>query len=186
MRKIFYVLFLCIIMSALCACSAEIQKAEETTEENAGMSELEEQLFDYIVKMSTESFFDPSAVRLLEVGDHVKRHRYTPESDHYGPDTIVLRLQGENRVGGTTNQHFMVCLTTAQNEAFLKSSARELIIYMAKNGDIGDQVYVLTHEGNAGDFVQLKEDYSIVDEVSYVDVGNINRALAEYWESMGF
>jgi len=183
MKRIIAVFVMLCMCLALCACANEEAQPTETPAEPTErptepvITEKEQQLVNYLIDIVTDSFYEPSAVRVLEIGDHVDntmwRDEGQPESLHefYGPETIVVRLQGENRIGGTLNHYYRICLTSAYNE-----DERELFAHE-----------VLRYRGEAGQCAQLSDSYEITENASdEYDIGRINNALKEHWEELGF
>lgn len=175
-----------ILCLGLCACGGTVPEADTAASTTAPvqltakeqLTEKELALFDALVKMVTRDFYEPSAIRVLEVGDLDERTKWADNADAkdmlYGPDSVVVRLQGENRVGGTLNNYYRVCITAAENMSeFAQSSIKGNTLFRYK-GEVGDYVELENYEG-------IEEDAS-----DMFDIGRINKALKEYWEDMGF
>lgn len=176
---------LCLFLLAGCTSGGDDKTTEplptETVEESIAplsaqeqLTEEERGLFESLVKMTTADFYEPAAIRVLEIGDYTKYTEYDENTVRYGPDVVVVRLQGENRAGGTLNKYYLVCAAEAIN-------------------DVGDQnLYVIFGTsigvtGKLGDYVELSKNYTIEKDATDVfNIGRINKALKEYWEDMGF
>lgn len=182
-----------ILCLGLCACGGTAPEADTAASTTAPvqltakeqLTEKELALFDALVKMVTSDFYEPSAIRVLEVGDLDERTKWADDADLkdmlYGPDSVVVRLQGENRVGGTLNNYYRVCITAAEN---MSESAQSSI---KNNTYLGFMDAVLRHKGEVGDYVELENYEGIEEDASDMfDIGRINKALKEYWEDMGF
>lgn len=192
MKKVFLLILTIIMCIPFCACSEDAAPVTEATSEATSealtareqLSDLEEQLFDHIISITTDTFYEPSAIRLLEIGDYMQRSTHDSTDVLYGPDTVVVRLQGENRVGGTLNHYYMICLTTAKN-----TTEDEIYVDQARYASIldGEDWRLFRYEGTAGDYDQLYDSYEIKTTCKDIfDIGNINKAIAEYWEDLGF
>lgn len=112
MKKITAVLLAIITILCFASCAAEKPKTPVDD-----LSEDELLLFDAL-KIITQDFYEPGAVRLLEVGEHKTFEKYSYGiwgSSPFGNGefhSVVVRLQGENRVGGTLNHYYIVRLDT--------------------------------------------------------------------------
>ena len=145
------------------------------------LTDLESRLFDALVKMVTDDFYEPSAVRVLEIGDFEERTKWDETSLIFGPDTVVVRLQGENRVGGTLNHYYRVCVTAAEN--MTEVAQQSIKTYSL----LGDRNRVLDYKGEVGDYAELSDYYSFEESTTDIfNIARINKALNEYWEEMGF
>jgi len=148
-----------------------------TTKESAidALSEVERKLFDALIKMD---FYEPSAIRIMEVGEY---HNYTKYKGEplYGTDTVVVKLQGENRVGGTLNHYYLVCIGEA--DASIGNDNIRMMI-TATN----DMSFILQYRGKVGEYAELKDGYTLKSVSKEFDVGKINNAIKEYWSNKGF
>lgn len=171
-------LFMALVMClTLCACGAN----NEATTARELLTEKERSLFDALIKMTTENFYEPAAIRILEVGDYEENTANKEDSILYGPDTVVVRLQGENRMGGTINHYYLVCITAAENMTDAGQSMIELRTLL------GDMEQLLDYKGDVGDYAELADSYKLeASAAELFNIGNINKALAEYWEEIGF
>ncbi len=160
-----------------------VAENEEPPKEETNIEKLtsnEKGLFDAIIKMTKDTFYEPSAVRLLEVGDYKQNGQ--AGSLNLGNSVVVIKLQGENRVGGTLNHYY--CVVIKENEWSIgevdaKDYANSLRI-------TGDAKLALEIDGKVGDYVELDDRYSIEEDASDTfDIGRVNKALKEYWEDMG-
>lgn len=185
MISLFLVFVLCL---SLCACgknggATEAPETEpmETLSAREQLTEVEQRLYEALIRMTTADFYEPSAVRVLEIGDYNENTAMDETSFLYGPDTVVVRLQGENGEGGTLNHYYLVCIKGAEN---MTETAQITIKTWTM---IGEMANVLKHKGEAGDYAQLPDSYSFEkDAADLFDIGRINKALSEYWAEMGF
>ena len=69
----------------------------------------------------SDSFFNPSEIRLLDVGDsdvYVINNEIMIEG-------VTVRVQGENKLGGVKNDYYTLCLCTRGGETLARSIAEE-------------------------------------------------------------
>ena len=193
MKKTLSLIVALILCLSLCACGGENNAPETTTttqpititlSAREQLTDLEEKLFNNLIAITKESFYEPAAVRVLEVCDYKERSKYeTPEFDDllYGPDTIVVRLQGENRVDGTLNHYYLICLKAAENK---DENIQELI---KSYNFLGHIDWRMRYSATEGEYIELSDSYSPEKDASgRFNIGQINKALKEYWEEMGF
>jgi len=186
MKKIIIFTLTIMLILSICSCGnsgtqTSTTTAAVTTEASAQdqLSELENKLFKALIKMTKDHFYNPSTVRVLEIGSHFDRTTYDKNTTLYGPETVVVRLQGDNRAGGTLNHYYKVCITAAENtSADGKASIKDRAI-------LGWDDLLLDLKGEVGDYAEL-EDSTKVYSSNRFDVGKINKALKEYWDDMGF
>lgn len=180
MKKMISALLALVLCLSLCACGANNEPTAPLSAKEQ-LTEKELSLFDALIKMTTKDFYEPAAIRILEVGDYEENMAWEEDSYIYGPDTVVVRLQGENRMGGTLNHYYLVCITAAENMTKTAQSTLEAWTLLGKMEQI------LKHKGEVGDYAELSDGYQLeasADET--FNIGRINKALAEYWEEMGF
>ena len=197
MKRLSAIILSAAIALSVCACGGgaktaeatksetEVEKEEQTAEATVydQLSELDKELFDALIIMTTEDFYKPAAARILEIGDYEDRTKWEKEgtdSPLYGPDTVVVRLQGENQAGGTANHYYMVCIKAAENT---REGTKDYISACRTLGDIKSKLMV---SGEIGEYAELEDDYSIKSSSNKFDIKNINKAIKEYWEEMGF
>lgn len=203
MKRTLALLLAFVMCFSLCACGNDnsqenITENEELTAREK-LTEKEEALFSALISFVAEDFNAPSEVRLLEVGDYEENSTGDSENSDWA-DFVVVRLQGQNKLGGTLNNHYLVCVndTKCWNKADNKpmefttawsDNWREK--YEATGSKehweemIGCLLVSMRSGGVIGDYAELL-DYSITTDASDIfDVGKINKALAEYWEDMG-
>lgn len=112
MKKVTAVFLAIIIMLCFASCAAGKSKTPVDD-----LSEDELLLFDAL-KIITQDFYEPGAVRLLEVWEYNVFYQsfygiWNPAPLENGEfHSVVVRLQGENRVGGTLNHYYIVRLDT--------------------------------------------------------------------------
>lgn len=110
MKKVLTFSLVIIIFLSLVACSDNSQNPKTAIEE---LNEDEKVLFEALKVMSND-FFEPGEVTLLEVGDY-GGSIYSGLSNPCGRGehhSVTVRLQGENRVGGTLSDYYTVRLDT--------------------------------------------------------------------------
>lgn len=191
MKKAVSLILALVMCLSLCACgeNSSANNDSSSVPENSTaplsardqLTDLESRLFDALVKMVTDDFYEPSAVRVLEIGDFEERTKWDETSLIFGPDTVVVRLQGENRVGGTLNHYYRVCVTAAEN--MTEVAQQSIKTYSL----LGDRNRVLDYKGEVGDYAELSDYYSFEESTTDIfNIARINKALNEYWEEMGF
>ena len=189
MQKRISLLLVFVLCLSLCACgsshTAETAATPIPTEPLTAreqLTDLEAKLFHLLIDITKDSFYEPSAVRVLEVCDYREGTTKTdPEvyDAQYGPDTVVVRLQGENRVGGTANHYYMICLASAVNTS---EYGQTMIAAFAGNHQMR-----MHYKGTEGEYANLGDSYEVKKDASDIfDIGRLNRALKEYWEELGF
>lgn len=195
MKKWMAILLTLAICLGLAACGEEPVATTEPTEPPTAREQLsaeEERLFSVLITITTEDFYEPSTVRVLEVYDYDDRtywEEYEDSNDevkrssyehNYGPECVTVRLQAENRVGGTVNHYYRVCMTGAENTSdFAKEQLQDCWLY-------GRDVARMGYKAETGEYVNCGDYYEPKEEAEEFDVGKINRALKEYWDEMGF
>ena len=186
MKRIISVLLIMIVLVSISACgTSKEEPVEEELSAIEQLSEKENLIFEALKKVTVDSFYEPSAVKVLEVGDW---------KDAFGPSSVIARLQGENKVGGTVNHYYKICViagedTTSIGQTII-SGKEALISVNASYGNeqkcIEDTITLMDYKANVGEFVEIGDDYTITKTDETISAGNINKALAEYWEEMGF
>lgn len=182
MKKWMAILLTLAICLGLAACGEEPVATTEPTEPPTAREQLsaeEERLFSALITVTTEDFFEPSAVRVLEVCDY--------SNTASRPELITVRLQGENRVGGTVNHYYRVCLTG--QEEFSEDMQDQMLIWSFDwlfNGDTYAHLKHMEYKAETGEYEIYGDNYTTEKEAKEFDVKKINRALKEYWDEMGF
>ena len=189
MKKALFLILALVLCISLCACGGGSDVPPETTTKpltaREQLTDFEAKFFKILIDMTKESFYEPSAVRVLEVCDYNENTKYENDTSYYdsmyGPDTIVVRLQGENKAGGTLNHFYLICLKSAENKSEYAQSMISLDIYF------GDKEGRMRYKATEGEYVELSDYYSPKKDASdLISVARINKALKEYWEEMGF
>lgn len=161
--------------------------------EEEQLNEYEQLLVDALIKVSTDYFYEPSAVRVLEIDAFEKTAYYpnVPDSEFY-PWNVFLRIQGENRVGGTLNHYYLLCIKSGEGSPEKKDyiEANEQLIESKKmlGRDPKFSIQELyRHKAQVGDILDLGDsNWEKNDEASVFSIKKINKALKAYWEDMGF
>lgn len=180
------------------------QSVEATTQKSENeLTEREQRLLNALINMTKEDFYEPSKVRILEIpvydGSGVYKNDPDPSRDDYASSNnenpflneneyAVVRLQGENKVGGTLNHYYVICMSE-NNQSHEESFSKEYMTqaycrYSLKNGEyinLGDDYKTI--ESFTG---TKKIDWNAVDGSKYFEIGKINKAFAAYWKDMGF
>lgn len=161
--------------------------------EEEQLNEYEQLLVDALIKVSTDYFYEPSAVRVLEIDAFEKIGYYHAVLDsEFYPWNVFLRIQGENRVGGTLNHYYLLCIKSGEGSPEKKGYIEALERNIETEKIIGkDPKYSLNelyrHKAQVGDILDLGDSNWIEnDEASVFSIKKINKALKAYWEDMGF
>lgn len=162
-KRYFVLLFAVITLLSLCACGEKQTTSENQPTAKEQLNESESILFDCLVNITTEYFYEPAAVRVLEIGDFQK--------GGFDSNTVVVRLQGENKLGGTLNHYYCIAVSESETPDGIKD-------ILEADG--------FPYCAHIGDFIQLDDDYSISEKTNDYDFGKINQALSEYWKEKGF
>lgn len=178
------ILIVVIILSFSACGKVEAEKIPTAKEQ---LSELETELFEAIIKMTTDSFYEPAAARVLNVGDYQSWAQHDADSYFYGcPDLVVVQMQGKNRLGGTLSIFCLLCIK--DGECVSQSAKEDLDRYESLyEFDHDYKEILMTYKAVVGDNYELDDDYEIKKDASDLfDIGKINKALKEYWEEKGF
>lgn len=179
MKKIVSLILALVLCLSLSACGGGTTTEPLTAREQ--LTDLEEKLFNHILAITKKYSVEPSSVRVLEVCDYHERSKYEATADESGPDTVVVCLQGENKVGGTVNDYVKICIKAGEN----KSEWGQIVIDL-QSGSGGDKEILMNYKAKEGEFVILDSYKPKTDSSDLFNVGRINKALKEYWEEMGF
>jgi len=147
-------------------------KLDEDTFENDFNRFQEQMLFDNIIDgISNSGFYNPSKIRLLGAGrviaipttnSHAINNPIEIGGGIVGDGTgIVLHIQGDNRLGGTLNKHFLLVMRS------------ELTDYEELN------MYEVERDFDA----TLNERTSWAD--FEIDIGRINNGIRAHYEKLG-
>ncbi len=126
-------------------------------------------VFDAVIKMTKADFYNPSKIRILEIGDSENVSLARAGEDYTKAKVllyIVVRLQGENRAGGTLNHYYKI----VYGEAELPNLGR------------------VSGSDRLGEYKELPDAYKISEELSSSsewDLAPINKAIKEYWQELG-
>ena len=180
MKKIICLLLMfCMMFTVVCGI------AEESAIDK--LNDVEKQIYDALLIMLND-FYDPSSVRVMELSNYSNLSMFRESTDEQhkelaGPDTVVVRLSGANRLGGTLNNYYRLCLSDFTTP--ITESSRKMVDSLRAVGQS-----TLPYVGNIGDYVELKSSHFLVTNphknIGVSSIGNINRALKEYWYILGF
>lgn len=160
----------------------------------AQLSDFEKEVYDALLIMLND-FYNPSEVRILEMGEYTDRSSYRENAGEdalsaflAGPSTIVLRLSGTNKLGGTLNHYYMLALNDWMTAETILDSVKTLREYELTYTSLS--VSVLQKMAMAGEYVELADNYVMKQpefgkKVTETEIGNINRALKEHWSNLG-
>ena len=190
MKKWMAILLTLAICLGLAACGEEpVATTEPTASKYSRFTEYD--IYLAVIKMTEEDFYEPSAVRVMGVYDFDDRtswEKYEDSNDeeerslyehNYGPALVTVRLQGENRVGGTVNHYYRVSISDDIN--FSDYGWERYSDCIAQ----GNLVEAMNYFGLVGKYVDCGDDYK-PEKYEDFDIGRINRLLKEYWDEMGF
>lgn len=162
------------------------------------LTPIEEKLFEYILNIiNKEDFETLSSVRILEIGDYVewsKRKGTDSEESFYGPDLVVVHLQGTSNDfldGSRVNPYYTVCLSSDENTSEYAKLQIEAIetTWTIQGPSYYDkaQSRLLKFVGEAGDYAYEGTSYEYREETTEMfSVKKLNLALDEYWKEKGF
>lgn len=169
MKRIIALLMVAVLGISLCACGESKSKTAKEM-----LTEQELAIYNYVLDITTEEFFEPSAAKILSIGDYNDSGaQYETDPDFkslWSSTTIVVKIQGENKVGGTVNNCYLIALNEVHNN--------ERFIF--------DQEDKVMFSCVPGDYAILSKSYEIEEPCPDYNVGNINRAFTEYWTELGF
>lgn len=203
MKKALFLILSLIMCLSFVACANNDNTIEQTVEENQTeeipetkevLTESEQNLVNYIIQIATEEFDESSNVRVLSIGDYQERSKNTVNSYSYGPDTVVVKFQGNSKDTDEANPCFRICLTTTKNEdASIKSMVSSLYKLRALESLQGGRISTINsytddmmdYEGEAGDYVELGRTTEIKIQTKEFDIKKVNLAIKEYWEGLG-
>lgn len=188
--SLFLALVLCMSFSACNSNTPNASTAVSTEPATAReqLTVLEEKLFTYLITILTDDFYDPAAARVLEICDYRERTKYENTEFHdslFGPDTVVIRIQGENKLTRSGDASLLVCLKSAENTS---DSARSFINAMSLGSILGNdnKSSIMKYKATEGEYAVIYSYDSDADASGTFDIGRINKALKEYWEELGF
>ena len=173
-----------VVMLALASCI--VSYAEEAID-------YDQMLVDVLIKVTTAEFYEPSAVRVLEIGNFSK-YEY-PEDEDCSPWNVMVRLQGENRVGGTLNHYYWLCIKggeatsqKAKDAMEIEESIISLSAQLGQSLSWVDYMTIQTYRAETGDCVEIdiEGSYSSWEPAEEFSIKNVNTALKAYWEDLGF
>ena len=185
-RFVAFILALSMVF-ALCACGSSKTQTETpkatpkptpvpTAKDKLNAEEL--MIFNTFIAV-TKDYSDPSKARIIEVGNYEPRSITVGQ----GPDTVIIRIQGENVAGGTGNKYYILVLNGGE---ITGEGAEERIAFWAARPRAKDMMLQL--KAKTGEYAETEDGDLIKNWRDYdkVDVGNLNRAIQEYWENKGF
>ena len=147
-----------ILMLGLFACGND-----DTGNVDSEMSSAEKLVFDALV-IALNDFNNPSKVRVLEAGKI-----FEIPADGINGLGIVLRLQGENKLGGTLNKEYF------------------LILRLFRFGEIGSSDIKFYEHGTIVEVDDFDVNFEPFEQTADVEIniGNINHAIREHYDELG-
>ena len=196
MKKVISLLLALVLCLSLCACgdNSEAENVPTVPVEEDTLTELEQHLVDYIIKIALEEYSEPSAVRVLNIGDYRERSKNEVDTSDYGPDTVVVQLMGESTLTGNQNPCYRVCLTTTENKSkdaqeSIEYDTTMLRVYIINGGAISSKNQtkdsIMRYKGVAGEYIELSSSHEIAEPTDSFDIKRVNTALKEYWDNLG-
>ena len=202
MKKIFtFCLVFLMMFTFVTSFAEEVTPTLEPTLEptlvdnqNTDSVDYDQLLADAIIKITTADFYEPAAVRVLEIKSFSTKWFLTADyAEKECPWNVVVRLQGENRVGGTVNHYYKICIKSGydtSNEKMIQTL--EKMIKSAKLvptvSSVDDQSKLQDLRASFGDYLDLGDNYSDFSQggTNVFSIKNVNKALKTYWEDLGF
>ncbi len=207
MKKVAALLLVLSMAFALCACGSEadssvVPEPEKTSIEQ--LSEKERLLYDAVLDIVSDRFKEPSATRILEIGDCIDNSQKT--GDDFGTETVVVRFQGTDSENGTVNGYYLICTVAADNsennsmyeihKLRYESAQLDVLLAKAKGTSVSQKTVdtmtkeasiMMQYKAEYKEFLCLGSDYTFTNSpASGYDIGKINSALKEHWDELGF
>ena len=159
------------------------------------MRDYNKMVSDAIIEMATRDFYDPSSVRLLEIRDFERGSigDETIEEIEAAPWTITVRLQGNNRVGGSVNHYYVVCIKSGTTIAAVMQdlliSTKEAVQTFEKYGRDAS-IYrkrLLSLSAVVGEYVDIGDSFTLISSFEHelFSIKEINQAIKAHWEELG-
>lgn len=157
------------------------------------LNSMEKMLYSALLTASKKYFYSPSSVRVIEVGG--LNHRSLWERDEgceeWLPWLVSVKLQGDNRLGGSTNDYYIICIKSgAPKTSEGKSKVNEYkdIVnkhYLMPSLDISlFERSLMELEAQVGDCMIISSSPYFLS--ANINERNVNLALKAYWDDMGF
>lgn len=192
MKKVLLFVTALLMCMAFCACNGvdgdsttAISTEPPTAREQ--LTEPEEKLFTYLIGIFTDDFYDPAAARILEICDYQERTKYENTEYHdslFGPDTVVVRIQGKSKLRSGEDVSLIICLKSAENKS---DSARSFIQSCSLASILGsdNKSSIMKYKATEGEYAVIYSYNEEDDASDTFNISRINKALIEYWEEMG-
>lgn len=183
MKKFIAVCFAVLMTASLSGCgnsgagasnSAAISDSADVSKTAIeSLSSEEKQIFDALV-IAADNFYTPQSIKVLSVKNIFGSvlSDGTVYEDMYGP-RCSIEISAENKAGGSTKKKYI--LWTSE----MGDSKNETVLIFApqvyhKNGTIAEYYddKCRPYQGKERDFEN-------------VNIGNLNRALTQYWQDLG-
>ena len=164
-----------------------------------GSIDYDQLLIDAIIKISTADFYEPAAVRVLEIVEFTTHYALfkSYEEIKESPWNVVVRLQGENKIGGTINHYYMICIkdgyvSSRADVVELQIQNIEITNKLSRQPSLYELETLQAMKANVGDYIELGDNYQVSSKQNYdmaqshFTIKNVNKGLIEYWEDLGF
>lgn len=199
MKRIIALVLAAIFCSlTFCACSNENDSTKKdpiALSAREQLSKEEKKLYTYIMETIEEDFENPSAVRILDIGDLTE----------YGPKIIKVKFQGQTTDDDLKNPIYQICLKTGFDESKKdyieirrdRVKARgSMALSQMLNGKYYDSssddkknnedwAEIMIYEADEGDSLALFSGKIEKSQTDTYSIKLINEAIGEYWEEIG-
>ena len=138
------------------------------------LSQEEKQIFNALL-IASDAFYTPQSMKILNVknlmDDDLVLSDGTLFRDNEGPRCLI-EISAENRAGGNTKTEYVLWTSDWKMSDAFPNQTHEEDFQLHKKGEIIK-------------FVDSKEHHKDAHDFENVNIGNLNRALDQYWQDMG-
>jgi hypothetical protein len=163
------------VIALFAGCSDNRVSEEVNNIDSEEMTVIEQWVFDnLIIGLLDGGFHNPASVRILEIGGFYN----IPSEMVIDGRAVLLRIQGENRMGGTTSDFYRLVTRVYSYRigrgADIPVADWDRLVFV-EEGDIAivDELYI---ENIGEDNIMKPDDFS---------VRRINNAIREYFDNLG-
>ncbi len=205
MKKLRYLIVAVVLLTACNNTTNEENQNSTTLEQNttaaptsaySALGKYGQALLDaLIIAVDKYGFYDPSNVRILNIGDN---------TDNYVSPTVsyLVEIQGHNKVGGVLDKWYVLMVDPRSDReppelsAYRKGSSWDWSEIQNRANEYKKKGFMAEYmlcnvNGSKGDIVEYNgyNCYYNYDwkggKVDYINIAALNRAYAEYWANKG-